>query len=131
MFVMAIPGATLGELESLYRAELPRFVRVAAAIIGDEGAGRDVVQEAFAQAVKKLASFKGGAPLEAWVWRIVINEALMLRRRDEGRLAQETELATSPSSNHRPETRRATPRVRRRCGTASAPTDRLRHGGLA
>ena len=32
-------------------------------------------------AVKKRASFRFEAPLEAWVWRIVINEALALRRR--------------------------------------------------
>jgi RNA polymerase sigma-70 factor (ECF subfamily) len=78
---MASRGATVDELESLYRADLPRFIRAAAAIVGDEATGRDAVQEAFAQAVKKRASFKGEAALEAWVWRIVINEALALRRR--------------------------------------------------
>jgi len=80
MTEMASHGATVEELESLYRAGLPRFVRAAAAIVGDEGTGRDAVQEAFAQAVRRRASFKGEAPLEAWVWRIVINEALALRR---------------------------------------------------
>jgi RNA polymerase sigma factor (sigma-70 family) len=78
---MAVGGATVDELESLYRADLPRFVRAAAAIVGDEATGRDAVQEAFAQAVKKRASFKREAALEAWVWRIVINEALALRRK--------------------------------------------------
>ena len=77
---MSARGATVEALESLYRAELPRFVRAAAAIVGDEAAGRDAVQEAFVQAVRKRASFKFGAPLEAWVWRIVVNEALALRR---------------------------------------------------
>jgi RNA polymerase sigma-70 factor (ECF subfamily) len=81
MSEMAFRGATVDELESLYRADLPRFIRAAAAIVGDEATGRDAVQEAFAQAVKKRASFKGEAALEAWVWRIVINEALVLRRR--------------------------------------------------
>ena len=71
----------MDELESLYRADLPRFVRAAAAIVGDEATGSDAVQEAFAQAVRKRASFKGEAALEAWVWRIVVNEALALRRR--------------------------------------------------
>ena len=55
---MAARGATVEALESLYRADLPRFVRAAAAIVGDEGAGRDAVQEAFVQAVRKRASFK-------------------------------------------------------------------------
>jgi DNA-directed RNA polymerase specialized sigma24 family protein len=44
---------------------LPSFVRTAAAIVGDDGAGRDAVQEAFAQAVTKRASYKGDAPLVA------------------------------------------------------------------
>jgi hypothetical protein len=54
---MAFRGATVDELESLYRADLPRFVRAAAAIVGDEATGRDVVQEAFAQAVRKRGRF--------------------------------------------------------------------------
>lgn len=81
MSEMAIRGATVEELESLYRAELPRFVRVAGAIVGDEATGSDAVQEAFAQAIRKRASFRREAALEAWVWRIVINEARALRRR--------------------------------------------------
>src|SRR5207342_660992 len=73
------------------------------AISGDEGAGRDAVQEAFVQAVRKRASFKFEAPLEAWVWRIVINEALALRRRRTPELEWESESATSSSPSHVPE----------------------------
>jgi hypothetical protein len=43
---MAGRGATIDALESLYRADLWRFVRAAAAIVGDEATGRDAVQEA-------------------------------------------------------------------------------------
>jgi DNA-directed RNA polymerase specialized sigma24 family protein len=67
MVEMPVAGATLDALESLYRTDLSRFVRAAAAIAGDEGAGKDAVQEAFAQAVRKRTSFKNEAPLEAWV----------------------------------------------------------------
>jgi RNA polymerase sigma-70 factor (ECF subfamily) len=102
MAEMAAGGATVEALESLYRADLPRFVRAAAAIVGDE-AGRDAVQEAFVQAVRKRASFKLEAPLEAWVWRIVINEALALRRRRASELEWEPESVTTPSTNHVPE----------------------------
>ena len=100
---MAGRGATVEALESLYRADLPRFVRAATAIVGDEAAGRDAVQEAFVQAVRKRASFKFEAPLEAWVWRIVINEALALRRRRAPELEWDSESATTPSTNHVPE----------------------------
>jgi RNA polymerase sigma-70 factor, ECF subfamily len=71
----------LDELETLYRAKLPEFRRAAAAIAGDEEAGRDAVQEAFAAAVRKRRAWQRRAPLEAWVWRIVVNTAHNERRR--------------------------------------------------
>ena len=65
----------LPELESLYRCELSRYVRVARAIVGDEQTALDAVQEAFTRAVEKRRSFRRRGPLEAWVWRIVVNKA--------------------------------------------------------
>ena len=65
----------LDELEALYRAKLPEFRRVAVAIAGEREAGHDAVQEAFAAAVRKRRTFGGRGPLEAWVWRIVVNRA--------------------------------------------------------
>ena len=56
MAEMASSGTTVEALESLYRACLPAFVRTAAAITGDEAAGSDAVQEAFAQAVNGFIS---------------------------------------------------------------------------
>jgi RNA polymerase sigma factor (sigma-70 family) len=100
MSEMAFRGATVDELESLYRADLPRFVRAAASIVGDEATGRDAVQEAFAQAVMKRASFKGEAALEAWVWRIVINEALAVRRRRALEFEWSTSNGAAPSPDH-------------------------------
>lgn len=103
MSEMAHREVTVEELESLYRAQLPQFVRAASAIVGDDAAGTDAVQEAFAQAVTKRASFKRQAPLEAWVWRIVINEALALRRRRTTDLDWGSEIARTPSANGVPE----------------------------
>jgi DNA-directed RNA polymerase specialized sigma24 family protein len=71
----------LDELEALYRAKLPEFRRVAAAIAGDRELGRDAVQEAFASAVRSRRGFRGSGTLEAWVWRIVVNAARDARRR--------------------------------------------------
>jgi RNA polymerase sigma-70 factor (ECF subfamily) len=71
----------LDELEALYRTKLPEFRRAAAAIAGDEEAGRDAVQEAFAAAVRRRRTWRRRGPLEAWVWRIVVNKARDARRR--------------------------------------------------
>ena len=104
MTEMAAREATVEALESLYRADLPRFVRAATAIVGDEAAGRDVVQDAFVQAVRKRTGYNGEASLETWVWRIVINEALALRRRRVADLTWAPESAiTTTSSYHVPE----------------------------
>jgi RNA polymerase sigma-70 factor (ECF subfamily) len=103
MTEMAARRATIEELESLYRTDLPRFVRAATAIVGDEGAGRDAVQDAFVQAVRKRTGYKGEASLETWVWRIVVNEALALRRSRASDFESASESATTPSTNHVPE----------------------------
>jgi RNA polymerase sigma factor (sigma-70 family) len=68
-------GASLDELEELYRSRFDVFARVAASVTGDSERARDAVQEAFATAVRKRGSFRGEGLLEAWVWRIVLNAA--------------------------------------------------------
>jgi len=68
-------GASVAELERGYRAEFTRFVRVATAIAGDEQSGADAVHDAFVQAVRNRRSFRGDGPLEAWLWRMVVNAA--------------------------------------------------------
>ena len=67
--------ASVAELERVYRAEFTRFVRVATAVAGDEQSGADAVHDAFVEAVRKRRSFRGEGPLEAWLWRMVVNAA--------------------------------------------------------
>jgi RNA polymerase sigma-70 factor (ECF subfamily) len=75
------PGASLGELEQLYRDRLDELCSVAAAILRSREAARDVVQDAFARAIRQRATFRGDGSLEAWVWRLVVNAARSARRR--------------------------------------------------
>lgn len=65
----------MDELEELYRSRFDVFARVAASVTGDAERARDAVQEAFATAVRKRGSFRAEGPLEAWLWRIVLNAA--------------------------------------------------------
>ena len=74
-------GASLDELEALYRSRFDVFARVAASVTGDSERARDAVQEAFATAVLKRGSFRSDGPLEAWLWRIVLNAARLDVRR--------------------------------------------------
>ena len=75
------PDDLLGQIESLYRAHFGRFLRVAAAVVGDAELARDAVQEAFASAIRHRGDFRGEGPLEAWIWRTVVNTASKHRRR--------------------------------------------------
>jgi RNA polymerase sigma-70 factor, ECF subfamily len=86
-------SASLGAIEELYRARLPEFRRVAAVMVGDRELARDAVQEGFARAVRERATFRGDGPLEAWLWRIVINTA-----RSEGRAQRRIAPQTEPSA---------------------------------
>jgi RNA polymerase sigma-70 factor (ECF subfamily) len=70
----------LWEIEQVYRSRLPELFRVAAAISGSRQAAPDLVQEAFARAVRGIESFRGEGPLEGWLWRIVVNVARNGRR---------------------------------------------------
>ncbi len=92
-------GARLEELEALYRSRFEVFARVAASVTGDPERALDAVQEAFATAVTKRRSFRGDGPLEAWVWRIVLNAA----RSDVRRSVTELGYGELPSANGRPE----------------------------
>jgi RNA polymerase sigma factor (sigma-70 family) len=76
-----VPDRGLAELEALYRARHGHFVRVARAITGDTERAHEAVQDAFADAIRSRSTFRGDAPLEAWVWRAVINAARKAVRR--------------------------------------------------
>jgi RNA polymerase sigma factor (sigma-70 family) len=82
-------GATVAELEELYTRELGRFRRLARALLGDAELARDVVQEAFASALRERSSFRSEGVLEAWLWRLVVNRALSELRRRKRRPAEQ------------------------------------------
>ncbi len=65
----------LEEIEALYRARYSTFVRVARAVVGDRERAIEAVQDGFADAIRSRTSFRGDGPLDAWVWRTVVNAA--------------------------------------------------------
>jgi RNA polymerase sigma-70 factor (ECF subfamily) len=65
----------------LYEQRFRAFVGGAYAVVGEPEAARDVVQEAFARALRDRRRFRGDGPLEAWLWRIVVNVARDVARR--------------------------------------------------
>jgi RNA polymerase sigma factor (sigma-70 family) len=94
---------TLADLETIYRMEYHRFLRVAEAISGDPHLGADAVNEGFAGAIRARGQFRGNGTLEAWLWSCVVNAARNARRRqqpsaDVGALA-EPEAVEQPAAD--------------------------------
>ena len=81
-----IPGDKAG-FEALMRRHNTRLFRVARSILRDETEAEDALQDAYVQAYRAAAQFRGDAELSTWLTRIVINQALMrLRKKKRERL---------------------------------------------
>jgi RNA polymerase sigma-70 factor, ECF subfamily len=91
--------ATIGGLATVYMRGYHRFLRVAEAIVRDGELARDVVQDAFARAIRSRFDYHGDGSVEAWVWRIVVNTAKNASRRRPLPALPLHELDCEPASN--------------------------------
>jgi RNA polymerase sigma-70 factor (ECF subfamily) len=78
--------AITDELERLYRERYVAFRNGLATIAGSHDDARDLVQEAFARALRSRRDYRGEGSLQAWVWRIALRTAL--ERRNHARPAR-------------------------------------------
>jgi RNA polymerase sigma factor (sigma-70 family) len=92
-------GADPTELETLYRERFRAFLLSVTALLGDGEEALDVVQDAFARALRRRSSFRGEGDLEAWVWRIVLNVARD-RRRSLGRARPQASIEPASADRH-------------------------------
>ena len=63
------------DIEAIYRLRYGKFLRVAVAILRDERLAEEAVHDAFVRALRHRERFEERGSLEAWLWRIVVNEA--------------------------------------------------------
>lgn len=70
-------------IEDLYRERYVGFRNALTPITGSRDAARDVVQEAFARALRDARKLRREDALAGWVWRIAVNIALRERRGGE------------------------------------------------
>ncbi|MFL6577036.1 MAG: RNA polymerase sigma factor [Povalibacter sp.] len=68
-------------IEALMRRYNRRLFRAARGVLRDDAAAEDAVQECYVRAFMNLDRYQPIGPFGAWLTRIVINEALMLKRR--------------------------------------------------
>jgi RNA polymerase sigma-70 factor (ECF subfamily) len=74
------PGS-VEDFDRLYRATYPRLLRTVYAVLGDQAAAEDCVQDAFVRAFHAWPRFKPERPAEAWLHQIAINGAISYRRK--------------------------------------------------
>ena len=74
------------EYAVLVEAYSDRLYRVAVRMTGNEQDAEDVLQETFIKVFRNIDSFKGNSSLSTWIYRIAMNEALMMlrKRKPEG-----------------------------------------------
>jgi len=65
----------------LMRRHNRRLYRTARAILKDDGAAEDALQEAYVAAFRHIDAFRGDAQVATWLTRIVVNQALQALRR--------------------------------------------------
>src|SRR4051812_47694160 len=71
----------LAAFEALMRRHNRRLFRVTRGILRDVDAAEDAVQETYLRAFTKLDSYRPEGKFGAWLTRVALNEALMMRRR--------------------------------------------------
>ena len=88
--------------EALMRRHNRRLFRVTRSVLNNSDSAQDAVQETYLRAFTNLASYQPRGKFGAWITRVALNEALMMRRRmrgdtvsldeagDDGRVAGET-----------------------------------------
>jgi len=80
-------GGEHAAFEMLMRRYNARLFRVARSILQDDTQAEDALQDAYLNAYRQIADFRGASQVSTWLTRIVINQALMsLRKRKRDRV---------------------------------------------
>jgi len=77
----ALKAGDKAEFARLVDAYSDNIYRVALKILNDPQDAEDVLQETFIKALRALPAFEGRSSLSTWLYRIAVNESLMLVRK--------------------------------------------------
>jgi RNA polymerase sigma-70 factor (ECF subfamily) len=79
--VRRIAARDQAAFETMMRRHNGSLFRVARTILRDDAEAEDALQDAYLDAYRHMAEFRGGAKLLTWLTRIVINHSLMRLRK--------------------------------------------------
>jgi len=94
-------GGDTRAFEALYREHVDRVYGLCLRMTGNVGEAEDCAQEAFIQAWKKLAKFRGDSAFGTWMHRIAVNAVLgriRKSKREQDRIQVVAEMGSSPAS---------------------------------
>ena len=74
----------LNAFEALMRRHNRRLFRVTRGVLRNNESAEDAVQETYLRAFTRLGSYSPTGKFGAWLMRVALNEALMMRRRERG-----------------------------------------------
>ena len=72
----------------LVDAHSEQIYRLALKMLGSEQDAEDVLQESFIKAFKNIHAFEGRSKLSTWLYRIAVNESLMLLRKHKADIVE-------------------------------------------
>ncbi|HOE69859.1 MAG TPA: sigma-70 family RNA polymerase sigma factor [Brevefilum sp.] len=79
----------------LVKADSGKIYRLALKMLANEQDAEDVLQETFIKAYKNIETFEGRSKISTWLYRIAVNEALMLiRKRKPAQVDLDAEIIT-------------------------------------
>ncbi|MCH8895675.1 MAG: RNA polymerase sigma factor [Proteobacteria bacterium] len=87
--------------ELVYKAYAKPVYNLAIRILRDPHQAEEVMQDTFIEVIRKIGSYRGDAPVGAWIRRIAANKALMVLRSAWHRLATPLEAEHErPAEDH-------------------------------
>lgn len=78
--IAALKRGEAAAFETLVRCHGDALYRLAVRVLGNEADARDAVQDGFISVFKEIKRFEARASLKTWLYRIILNAALMRRR---------------------------------------------------
>ena len=73
-----------GEFARVLDQNADRIYRLALKMVGNPQDAEDILQETFIKAFNNIEQFEGRSKISTWLYRIAVNETLMLLRRRKG-----------------------------------------------
>ena len=81
--VSKILGGETAQFETLIRKYNEQLYRISVSIVGDGDAAEDIMQTAYINAYRQLGNFEGRSSFSTWLTRILINESLLYKKREQ------------------------------------------------